>query len=115
MPLSALVRGVKGLWAVYVIEIDDTDHQSVVQRKDVEVVQIETDRVMVTGTLQAGERIVTSGVQKLVAGQRVTPVEQPPVVSPELTAGLAAEPTAKTAAKPNAASNVKTAAKPTAP
>ena len=113
------MRGVKGLWAVYVIEMDDTDHQSVVQRKDVEVVQIETDRVMVTGTLQAGERIVTSGVQKLVAGQRVTPVEQPPVVSPASAAGPVAEttdkPTAETAAKPTAGSNVKTATKPITP
>ena len=52
----------------------------VVEQRSVEIIQQETSddgsgantRVLVRGTLQSGEQIVTSGVHRLVPGQRVT-------------------------------------------
>ena len=74
IPLQSLVRGVRGLWSVYKV-VTSTDasgsETSVVQRCDIEVLQIDINRVLVTGTISAGDRIVTSGVQKLTSGQSV--------------------------------------------
>ncbi|MBD2066202.1 efflux transporter periplasmic adaptor subunit, partial [Leptolyngbya sp. FACHB-671] len=39
------------------------------ERRDVEVLHTETDRVLVRGLLQAGDRVVTEGIQRLVPGQ----------------------------------------------
>ena len=43
----------------------------VLQRRDVEVLRFETDRVLIRGTLEPGERVVVTGIHKLVAGQHV--------------------------------------------
>ena len=84
LPRSALTHGVRGLWAVFVVTSDaetaDAPNASSgerVERRDVEVLQIDSERVLVRGTLVEGEEIVASGVQKLVAGQRVRRVDFP--------------------------------------
>ena len=76
LPTSALTHGVRGLWSVLVVEPndahgDDTADELILRHRDVEVLRIETDRVLLRGTLQVGESVVASGVQKLVAGQVV--------------------------------------------
>lgn len=71
VPLTALARGAKGLWSIYVIQQGESAGQAIVRRSDVEVVIIEEERVLVTGALVEGDRIVTSGVQKLTSGQQV--------------------------------------------
>ncbi len=69
LPTTALSRGVRGLWSVFVV--DDSENGQVVVRRDVELLDSVGERSFVRGTLQPGERVVASGVHKLVVGQRV--------------------------------------------
>ena len=66
LPLSALTESDRGLWGVYVVNND-----SVVERHLVEVVHTEADRAFVRGTLSANDRVIRTGVQRIVPGQRV--------------------------------------------
>ncbi len=69
LPLTALTASDRGLWGVYVIAADDT-----LERRLVEIIHTEADRVYVRGTLSAADRVVATGVQRIVPGQRVKPV-----------------------------------------
>lgn len=75
LPLQALTRGARGLWSAFVIDEPTSESSAAptyaLRRSDVEILQVDSDRVLVRGTLNAGERVVASGVQKLTAGQRV--------------------------------------------
>lgn len=66
VPLAALTESERGLWGVYVVAADDT-----LDRRLVEILHTESDRVFVRGTLTSGDRIVAEGVHRLVPGQRV--------------------------------------------
>ncbi len=78
LPMSALTRGVKGLWSVYVVVEKEGDQgELVVQRNDVEIVQIDSNRVLINGTVKSGDRVVVSGVQKLSPGQEVSLMDAP--------------------------------------
>lgn len=69
LPTTALSRGARGLWSVFVVE--NAESGDVVVRRDVELLDTMGERSFVRGTLQHGERVVASGVHKLVVGQRV--------------------------------------------
>lgn len=69
LPITALTESDRGLWGVFVI-----NERSQLERRIVEVLHAESDRAFVRGTLSDGDRIVRSGVQRLVPGQRVAPV-----------------------------------------
>jgi len=69
LPTTALVRGERGLWSCYALQVDGEIYR--VERRDVEVLHTEGDRVLVRGTLTAGDRIVRAGVQRIVPGQVV--------------------------------------------
>ncbi|MDA0268338.1 MAG: HlyD family efflux transporter periplasmic adaptor subunit, partial [Cyanobacteria bacterium] len=76
LPATALVPGERGLWSVYVLEAPDADrsvnqpaeNQFIVGRRDVEVMYTEGDRVLVRGTVQAGDRAITRGTHRVVPG-----------------------------------------------
>ena len=80
LPAAALVPGDRGLWSVYVLgtpgPVADT---YTVARRDVDILHTEGDRLLVRGTLQAGERAIASGTHRLVAGQvvQVAPARTP--------------------------------------
>jgi len=83
VPTTALTEGLRGTWTVYSIEPDGDG--AVVQREAVEVLHAETERAFVRGTLEPSERIVTTGMHRVVPGQRVaTSVESPAVAEPSL-------------------------------
>lgn len=69
LPLTALSEAQRGLWAVYALTpgADGT----VTERRLVEVLHTERDRVFVRGTLRAGEQVVATGTQRIVPGQVV--------------------------------------------
>lgn len=71
LPTTALVRGVRGLWSCYVLGTSKQNDTFRVERRDVEVLHTESDRVLVRGTLQAGDRVITSGTHRLVSEQLV--------------------------------------------
>ena len=60
----------RGLWAVYVADAADGE-TAVLERRELEVLHQEADRVFVRGTLADGERVVVGGRHRLVPGQRV--------------------------------------------
>ncbi|MGK7905647.1 MAG: efflux RND transporter periplasmic adaptor subunit [Synechococcus sp.] len=74
LPATALVRSDRGLWSTYALSPADRDYT--VERQEVEVLETDGNRVFVRGTLQPGDRIVSSGTHRIVVGQRVTPVDR---------------------------------------
>ncbi|MGE4277958.1 MAG: efflux RND transporter periplasmic adaptor subunit [Magnetospirillum sp.] len=77
LPLSALTDSRRGLWAVYVVEADNTASDAttgVLSRRDVQLVHVDQDRVYVSGTLRDGERVVVDGLHRLGPGMRVQTV-----------------------------------------
>nr|WP_226685145.1 MULTISPECIES: efflux RND transporter periplasmic adaptor subunit [Shewanella] len=71
VPVSALTDGIRGLWNLYVLK-QDTDGFKL-QRRDVEILYTEGDNAFISGAISPGEQFVTTGLHKLVAGQRVAP------------------------------------------
>jgi RND family efflux transporter MFP subunit len=69
LPLTALTEAQRGLWSVYVLRPEGSE--DVAERRLVEVVHTEGDRVYVQGTLEDGERVVVAGTQRVVPGQAV--------------------------------------------
>lgn len=66
LPTSALTESDRGLWGVYVVS-----PENIAERRLVEVVHTEADRVFVRGTLRPEDRVVQTGVHRIVPGQRV--------------------------------------------
>lgn len=75
LPTSALTQDIRGLWSAYLVVPADRDDRYEVRPESVEILHQESDRALVRGTLQAGDRIVASGVHRLVPGQRVNPID----------------------------------------
>ncbi|MDJ0719421.1 MAG: efflux RND transporter periplasmic adaptor subunit [Prochloraceae cyanobacterium] len=80
LPTTALVRGVRGLWSCHVLGKSefvaaDTAKAFRLERREVEVLQTQSERVFVRGTLQNNDRVIVNGNQRLVTGQLVRPVD----------------------------------------
>ncbi|MEM7556438.1 MAG: efflux RND transporter periplasmic adaptor subunit [Cyanobacteria bacterium P01_A01_bin.84] len=73
LPVTALVKGERGLWSCYaVIGNKNNPNSYKVERRLVEVLETNGKRVLVRGTIQTGDAIVTEGTQRLVPGQLVS-------------------------------------------
>lgn len=70
VPSTALIKGSRGLWSVYVVE-KNPDGSTVIARRDVELLWTQGDHSLVRGTLQAGDQIVATGAHRVVPGQKV--------------------------------------------
>ncbi len=71
LPLTALTESTRGLWAAYVAE-PGTNGVAEIRRRELEILHQETDRVFVRGTLRPGDRVVSTGVQRLAPGLLVS-------------------------------------------
>ena len=95
LPLAGLTKGARGLWTSFVVVQADRKKGTGtfcakhppgrsgkrflspfcelfhVERRDIEVLHTESARVLVRGTLNAGDRVVTSGTHRVVPGQLV--------------------------------------------
>ncbi len=71
VPLSALSQGDQGLWALLTLEPIDGCEEFILKRQEVEVVQIDSERVYVRGTVAPGTELVANGVRRLTPGQQV--------------------------------------------
>jgi RND family efflux transporter MFP subunit len=77
LPSTALTQAERGLWSAFVGEdersSDGTPQTGLfrVARRDLEVLHTESDRVLVRGTLHAGEQVITGGTHRVVPGQVV--------------------------------------------
>ena len=67
LPTTALAAGPRGLWNCYVV-VD-----GLVERRLVEVLYTEGDRVFVRGTLSHGDHVIVSGTHRVVPDQQVRP------------------------------------------
>ena len=79
LPSTALIQGGRGLWYCYALgkpaKVGESDDEIFyVSRRDVEVLYTEGDRVLVRGTINAGDRIILSGTHRIVVGQLVDPI-----------------------------------------
>ena len=70
IPIAALNEGERGLWSVLTLNSSDGKLQRV-GFEAVELLHSQGDRVFVRGTLQAGQRIVASGRNRIIRGQVV--------------------------------------------
>ena len=77
LPTESLSQGIRGLWTCYVLTQTDNSRPEIyeVQQQSVEILHQESDRVLVRGTLQAGDRVVANGIHRLVPGQKVRPLD----------------------------------------
>ena len=76
LPSTALTKGARVLWTSFVVvEADPNDSIQPdllrVERRDIEVLHTESNRVFVRGTLNSGDRVITSGTHRVVPGQLV--------------------------------------------
>jgi RND family efflux transporter MFP subunit len=76
LPMTALTEGRRGLWSAYAIAAAENPGLFRVERRELQVVHVEADRAYVTGTLKDGDRIVTTGVHRIVQGQLVRATEE---------------------------------------
>lgn len=72
VPISALTDGIRGLWNLYVIAKDE--QQSIIERRDVEILYTTQDMAYIQGAIQPNEIYVSQGLHKLVVGQAVSPI-----------------------------------------
>ena len=70
LPLAALTESARGLWAVYVVNRSE-DGENIIERRELEILHQETDRIFVRGTLASDDPIVVAGIHRLVPGQPV--------------------------------------------
>lgn len=80
LPSTALVRGVRGLWSCYVLDnskiISNIPQKNfLIEKRELEVLQVESERVFVRGTLKNNDRVIINGNHRLVNGQLVRPVD----------------------------------------
>jgi len=66
LPLSSLTAAGNGLWQCYSV---DENHTVPIQ--NVEILHREPARVLVRGTIEANDQIITEGIKGVVAGQKV--------------------------------------------
>lgn len=76
LPLSSITESSRGLWSCYVaVPVSDSDKSGIethrLERRELELLHQESDRVYVQGTLQEGDVVVEEGLQRLVPGQLV--------------------------------------------
>ena len=72
IPTSGLTKGVRGLWSVMVIVPDSSGSGFRSQKRDIEIVKTDSNRVLALGTIESGDRIIVNGVHRVGEGQLVT-------------------------------------------
>ena len=70
LPIDALVKGDRGLWSSYaLVETEKQNYRA--ERRYLELLETQGDRVLVKGTIQAGDEIITDGTHRIIPGQIV--------------------------------------------
>ena len=77
IPTSALSKGVRGLWSVMVIVKDESGSGFRIEKRGIEIIKTDSNRVLAKGTLESGDRVVANGTHRVTEGQLVIPNEHP--------------------------------------
>ncbi len=73
IPMSALAKGVRGLWSVMaVVKNDPGDWR--VEKRSVEILKTDSHRVLVKGTIRDSDQIIVDGTHRVSENQRVAPI-----------------------------------------
>ena len=70
LPINALVKSDRGLWSCYAL-VEGKEGESKAERRYLELLETQSDRVLVKGTIEPGDEIITDGVHRLIPGQIV--------------------------------------------
>ncbi|MEL7498933.1 MAG: HlyD family efflux transporter periplasmic adaptor subunit [Planctomycetota bacterium] len=76
IPNSALNKGVRGLWSVMTVVPDELGTLRA-QKRDIEIIKTDTERVLAQGTIAEGDRIVIDGLHRITNGQAVADASSP--------------------------------------
>jgi RND family efflux transporter MFP subunit len=71
VPTTALAESRRGLWSLYAV-VPDGSGSHKTSRREVQLVHTGQDRVFVRGTLKDGDKIIQSGLHRVVPDQRVS-------------------------------------------
>ncbi len=72
LPSGALAESRRGLWSVYTLKPHKGSKEyGTLARQELQVIYTDSNRVFVRGTLQAGDRVISGGLHRLVPGQLV--------------------------------------------
>ncbi|MGI9244671.1 MAG: efflux RND transporter periplasmic adaptor subunit, partial [Verrucomicrobiales bacterium] len=77
LPRTALTESVRGLWAAYVLVPSEETFpdQRRLERRQLEILEEEGDRVFVRGAIGNGDRVAVKGLHRLAPGQLVRVVD----------------------------------------
>ena len=72
VPITALTGSRRGLWGIYVLAPVSDDRKVMrLERRELQLVHSEVDRAFVRGTIENGDRVVVTGLHRIVPGQLV--------------------------------------------
>lgn len=66
--MSVVMQGKRGLWECFVINPLELPEQGLVQRRPIEILHTEGDRVLIRGAIEPGELLVSEAANRLTAG-----------------------------------------------
>lgn len=81
VPISALAESQRGLWSVLVVQ--ESNGESKVETRLVEILHRGNNAVYVRGTLENGDLIIASGTGRIVPGQSVSIAQRNPTFDPK--------------------------------
>ena len=70
LPINALVKGDRGLWSCYAL-VELASGDNIAERRHLELLETEGNRVLVRGTVQPGDEIIIDGIHRLIPNQIV--------------------------------------------
>ena len=76
VPISALTKGIRGLWSIMVVVPDEASGHYRAEKRDIEFVKTDSNRVLATGTIADGDQIILNGLHRIADGQLVTLSEE---------------------------------------
>ena len=72
LPLSALIKGNYGLWSCYALKAKEDSLQNfIVEKRNIEILYVQGQKVYVKGNLQPNEKVVQNGIHRIVPFQEV--------------------------------------------
>lgn len=79
LPINSLIKGdkpkgmasLRGLWSCYALGSTEDSQNYRVERRYLELLETQGDRVLVKGTIQPGDEIITNGTHRIIPGQLV--------------------------------------------
>ena len=83
LPITSIIKGANGLLFCYALKERPEEKPEIskhykifsIQKREIEILHTESDRVLVRGTLQPDDRILSDGVHRIASKQLVRPID----------------------------------------